>query len=140
MFSLDEVIIITAIVSAIVGYLCFQWAEIRLVTKMISTLTDEELKKLEKLEQELDEAISDEEAAKIINRELADSKNSKARTLTQEVVDGQTFLYENNSFIAQGSSAVEAAANFFKSTNSVQATVVCSEGKSYKIINGKIER
>ena len=139
MFSLNEVILIVLVVSIIVGYIAYQFAQYSLITRMLSTLSDEELDRLERLKKQIEDAVSDEEADAIVER-FAKENDGESRILTQEVVAGQTFLFEGSKFIAQGSSAAEAAEVFFNSRHSsAVATVKCDEGNSYRIINGKIE-
>lgn len=138
MFSLDEVVIITLIVSVIVGYIAYQFAEFMVIARMLNSLSDDELDRLDKLRAQLESALSEEEANKIIDA----ANRGGSATLSQEVVNGTTYLYgEDNTFVAQGNTAAEAALNFFNSRHSVDVvTVKCSEGKTYKIINGKIEQ
>jgi hypothetical protein len=140
MFSLNEVILIVLVVSVIVGYIAYQFAEFSLITRMLSTLSDEELDRLERLKKQIEDAVTDEEADAIVER-FAKENDGKSKTLTQEVISGQTFLYdENDNFVAQGSSAAEAAEIFFNSRHSAEVAVVkCNEGNSYRIVNGKIE-
>lgn len=132
MFTFIEVFFIVVIISAIVGYISYCFAEFKIITRILNELSEEELTNLTKEIEEMSiiaDVISD-----------GDKTQSYSKTLIQEVVAGQTFLFEGSKFIAQGSSASEAAANFFNSKYSTTiATVKCSEGNSYKIVNGKIE-
>lgn len=100
---------------------------------MLDELSDAELAKLTKEIEEMS-IIAD-----VISE--ADKTEPKSKILVQEVMAGQTFLYdEHDNFVAQGNSAAEAASIFFNSRHSASvATVKCSEGNSYKIVNGKIE-
>lgn len=141
MFTLTEVILLVVFVAGVVGYISYRLAEFRLIARMLSTFSDEDLDKLERLKQQIDEVLTDEEADAIVERFSKESEK-KTKTLTQEVVDGTTYLYdENNIFVAQGATASLAALNFFNSRHSAEvATVECSEGNSYRIINGKIEQ
>lgn len=131
MFNFTEVFFIVVIVSAIVGYISYQWAEFNIIARMLNELSDDELARLTKEIEEMGnqaDSISQDTAV-------------KSKTLVQEVISGQTFLYdEKDNFVAQGSSAAEAAEIFFNSRHSTEvATVKCNEGNSYRIVNGKIE-
>lgn len=131
MFNLTEVFFIVVIVSAIVGYISYCYAEFKIIARMLDELSDDELARLTK---EI-EAMGDVVAV------VSKGDAAKSKTLIQEVISGQTFLYdENDNFVAQGSSAAEAAEIFFNSRHSAEVAVVkCNEGNSYRIINGKIE-
>lgn len=141
MFTLTEVILLVSFVTFIVSYIAYRLAEFHLIVKMLSTLTAEELDKLDKLKQELESTDTDEEAAAVIEQFSKRVEREQSKTLIQEVLDGTTYLYdENNTFVAQGATASLAALNFFNSRHSSEvATVKCSEGNTYRIINGKIE-
>lgn len=130
MFTFTEVLLIIVLVSCIVGYIAYNLAQFIIISKMLDGLSDEELDKLTKNM----EKMSDVE-------ESFDGKNHTTKTLVQEVISGQTFLYdEHNNFVAQGDSASEAAAIFFNSRHTASVAIVkCGEGNSYKIVNGKIE-
>jgi hypothetical protein len=137
MFTLHEVIIITGIISTIFGYIAFKLAEYLLFVRMLASLSEDELDRLDKLRAKLEAAIDDADADRII----ADARQENSVMLTQEVVDGNTYLYDtNNTFVAQGSSAAEAALSFFNRHSHSRATVRCGEGKEYHIIDGRIER
>jgi hypothetical protein len=136
MFTLDEVIIIVLIFGAIIGFIAYQYAQYRMIARMLASLSDEEIGRLESLKEQLEAALTDEEADGII----ANANGVASVTLTQEVVAGTLYLYNGNTFVAQGNTAAEAAANFFNSSHShSKATVRCGEGKEYLIIDGKIE-
>ena len=138
MFTLDEVIIIVLIFGAIIGFITYQYAQYRLIARMLESLSDEEIDRLERLKDQLDAALSDEEADRIIE---SANKQLSSVTLTQEIVGNTLYLYNGNTFVAQGNTETEAAINFFNSDHSCpQATVRCGEGKQYLIIEGKIER
>ena len=137
MFTLDEVIIISLIIGAIIGFIAYQYAQYRLIARMLDGLSDEELDRLERLKEQLEAALTDEEADGII----ANANNVASVSLTQEVVGGTLYLYNGNTFVAQGNTAAEAATNFFNSQHShSRATVRCGEGKQYLIIDGNIQR
>lgn len=133
MFTYIEVFFIVVIASAIVGYISYCYAEFKMITRMLDELSDAELAKLTKEIEEMS-IIAD-----VISEN--DKTVQKSKILLQEVIGGQTFLYdEHDNFVAQGNSASEAAAIFFNSRHSASvATVKCGEGNSYKIVNGKIE-
>ena len=138
MFSLDQVIIISLIIGAIVGFIAYQYAQYRLIAKMLEGLSEEDMNRIEQLKTQLEAALTDEEAERII---AAANNGIISVTLTQEVVGDTLYLYNGNTFVAQGNTAAEAALNFFNSQHSCQqATVLCGEGKQYLIIDGKIER
>lgn len=126
MYSLDEVIIIVSIAVAIVAFLAYQLGQFVLIARMLGTLDEAGLERLDALTKKLEEAMDDE---------------SNTKRLIQEVMSGVVFLYDDkNNFVAQGNSAAEAAANFFKSKHSTSLAIVeCSEGKTYQIIDGKIQ-
>jgi hypothetical protein len=131
MFNLTEVFFIVVIVSAIVGYISYCYAEFRIIASLVDELSEEELarlaKEIEEMGNQADSISTDAEA--------------KPKTLIQEVISGQTYLYdENDTFMAQGGSASEAAESFFKRHFTAVAVVKCGEGNSYRIVNGKIER
>lgn len=133
MFTYIEVFFIVLIASTVVGYISYCYAEFKIIARMLDELSDAELAKLTK---------EIEEMAMVVDSIAdADKTGPKSKILIQEVMSGQTFLYdEHNNFVAQGNSASEAAAIFFNSRHSASvATVKCSEGNSYKIVNGKIE-
>lgn len=135
MFTLGEVISITLVVSVIVGYLAYQLAEFNMIARILGGMSDSELDRLEHLKDKLETAVDDAERDQIL-----ESASSGTVTLTQEIVNGVTYLYNGTQFVAQGSTASEAAANFYNSHHSsLEATVVCSEGRSYRIIGGKID-
>jgi hypothetical protein len=137
MFTLHEVIIIAVIIGAIIGFIAYQYAQYRMIARMLESLSDEELDRLERLKAQLEAALTDEEADGII----ANANNVASVTLTQEVVAGTLYLYNGNTFVAQGNTAAEAATNFFNSCHShSRATVRCGEGKQYLIIDGNIQR
>lgn len=131
MFNLTEVFFIVVIVSAIVGYISYCYAEFKIIARMLDELSDDELARLTKEIEQMGDVVA------VVSKGDA----AKSKTLIQEVISGQTFLYdENDNFVAQGSSAAEAAEIFFNSRHSASvATVKCNEGNSYRIINGKIE-
>jgi len=138
MFTLDEVILISVIIGAIVGFIAYQYAQYRMIARILESLSDEEIDRLERLKTQLDAAISDEEADRIIE---SANKQLSSVTLTQEIVGDTLYLYNGNTFVAQGNTASEAALNFFNSDHSCsQATVRCGEGKQYLIVEGKIVR
>jgi hypothetical protein len=137
MFTLDEVIIIVLIIGTIIGFIAYQYAQYRMIARMLASLSDEEIGRLESLKEQLEAALTDEEAEEII----ANANSTASVTLTQEVVGGTLYLYNGNTFVAQGNTAAEAAANFFNSQHShSRATVRCGEGKEYLIIEGNIQR
>lgn len=137
MFTLDEVILISVIIGAIIGFIAYQYAQYRLIARMLDGLSDDELDRLERLKEQLEAALTDEEADRII----ANANTEPTVSLTQEVVGGTLYLYNGNTFVAQGNTAAEAATNFFNSCHShSRATVRCGEGKQYLIIDGNIER
>lgn len=133
MFTYIEVFFIVVIASSIVGYISYCYAEFKIIARMLDELSDAELAKLTKEIEEMS-IIAD-----VISE--ADKTEPKSKILVQEVMAGQTFLYdEHDNFVAQGNSAAEAASIFFNSRHSASvATVKCGEGNSYKIVNGKIE-
>lgn len=133
MFTYIEVFFIVVIASAIVGYISYCYAEFKMIARMLDELSDEEFTKLSK---------EIEQMSAVVNSiSEVDKTELKSKILIQEVMAGQTFLYdEHDNFVAQGNSASEAAAIFFNSRHSASvATVKCGEGNSYKIVNGKIE-
>lgn len=136
MYTLEEIIIAVLVSCAIVGYLSYQLGQFILIAKMLGKLTDEELDRLDELTAKLESAKLDSDAEKIL-----DSVFKKSKSLTQVVMSGQIFLYdEHNNFVAQGNSAEEAAAVFYKSEySSSLATVECSEGNTYQIVDGKVK-
>jgi hypothetical protein len=131
MFNFAEVFFIVVIVSGIVGYISYCYAEFKIIARMLDELSDDELARLTKEIEQMGDVVD------VVSKGDA----AKSKTLIQEVISGQTFLYdENDNFVAQGSSAAEAAEIFFNSRHSASvATVKCNEGNSYRIINGKIE-
>jgi hypothetical protein len=131
MFNFTEVFFIVVIVSGIVGYISYCYAEFKIIARMLDELSDDELARLTK---EI-EAMGDVVAV------VTKDDTAKPKSLVQEVISGQTFLYdEHDNFVAQGGSAAEAAEIFFNSRHSASvATVKCNEGNSYRIVNGKIE-
>lgn len=136
MFSLAEVILIALAAALIAGYLSYHLAQFVIFTRLISSLSEGELDRLDKLREQLENALDDSEADRIIEA----ARSQPSRTLTQEVVAGQTFLFEDSKFVAQGSSDAAAAQAFFESKHSSStATVECRDGTSYRIIDGKIE-
>lgn len=124
MFSLNEVILIVVAVSAVVGYAGFWLAEYRMISQMLNSLSEEELAKMiAKFEQEFE---SD-------NCENDD-------TLTQEVFNDRTYLYDAaGNFVSQGATAQEAATEYYRNhPESTNVVVECGEGKTYTITAGKI--
>jgi ElaB/YqjD/DUF883 family membrane-anchored ribosome-binding protein len=131
MFNLTEVFFIVVIVSGIVGYISYCYAEFKIIARMLDELSDDELARLTKEIEQMGDVVA------VVSKGDA----AKSKTLIQEVISGQTFLYdEHDNFVAQGSSAAEAAEIFFNSRHSASVAIVkCSDGNSYRIINGKIE-
>ena len=123
MFNLTQVILLIVITAIVVGYASYRIAQHRMLMAMLSTLTEDELTNLE------DIVLSN-----TVQKTIDDS-------LTQEVIDGNIFLYTSTgSFVAQGRTTSEAAQNFFKSDySSNEVFVRCENGEKYKIVNGSVE-
>jgi hypothetical protein len=131
MFNFTEVFFIVVIVSGIVGYISYCFAEFKIIARLVDELSEDELAKLAKEIEAMDNAVDS----------ISTNTEAKPKTLIQEVISGQTYLYdENDTFMAQGGSASDAAESFFKQHATAVAVVKCSEGNSYRIVNGKIER
>jgi hypothetical protein len=131
MFNFTEVFFIVVIISGIVGYISYCYAEFKIISRMLDELSDDDLAKLTKEIEEMS----------VLADSISTDTETKPKTLIQEVISGQTYLYdENDTFMAQGGSASEAAESFFKRHFTAVAVVKCNEGNSYRIVNGKIER
>ena len=131
MFNFTEVFFIVVIVSGIVGYISYCFAEFKIIARLVDELSEDELAKLAKEIEAMDNAVDS----------ISTNTEAKPKTLVQEVISGQTYLYdENDTFMAQCGSAAEAAESLFKQHATAVAVVKCGEGNSYRIVNGKIER
>jgi hypothetical protein len=126
MFTLNEVIFITLLVSVIVGYLAYQLAEFNMIAKILSGMSDDELDRLERLKDELEANIN-------IGRP------SDTVKLTQEVVNNNVYLYDSaGNFVCQGATWEEVASRY-GDIDKREAVVECATGGKYSIVAGKIK-
>jgi hypothetical protein len=136
MFDPAEVILLMLLTAVVAGYVAFKIAEFRLLAKMISLLTEKELRELDELKQKLDNATDED-----IDRIIEEAGNKiQLRMLKEEIVDGQTFFYDfNDNFVCQGQSTEHAIAMYEMNNKSgARACVVKEDGEKYFIVGGKV--
>jgi hypothetical protein len=136
MFELSEVLVIVVLVAGVAGYIGYWLAEVILINKMISLLTEEELKKLDELKEKLENA-TDEDYDKLI-AEASHQVNLKI--LKQELVDGQVFFYDmKDNFVCQGQSIEHTISNYIEQNKmNINTCVLDSTGDKFYIVDGKV--
>jgi hypothetical protein len=131
-----EQYILYVVVAAIAFYAGFKYCEYRLISHMISLLTNDELEELMELREQLENATDEE--ADVIIRSVGDRIDLKMIKL--EMVNDRYFFYDfQNNFICQGTSKEDAVVNFRlvdKTCN--RACVVSDDKKEFYIVDGVI--